>query len=37
MEEGKGDFEIKVNNSDYSDEYIEEVRIYDDKKSITLY
>jgi hypothetical protein len=37
IEEGKGDFEIQIDNADYTYEYIEEVRIYDDVKRIILY
>jgi hypothetical protein len=37
IEEGKGDFEVQVDNADYTYENIEEVRIYDDVKRIIIY
>lgn len=37
IEQGKKDFEIQVDNADYSYEYIEEVRIYDEAKKVIIY
>jgi hypothetical protein len=37
INQGKKDFEIEVDNADYSYENIEEVRIYDDTKKVILY